>query len=92
MRRPEPLTPVQRLCAGVIAEFWRDLGRSPSFRELLHELDRRGWLEPRRRGQAYALRLTADTTLPPEEPVELTAAGRAVLVAGTVPVAGRASP
>lgn len=90
----EPLTPMQRFCLGVIAEFHADLGRSPTFRELRDELDLRslenvtrlvraltdkGHLRRRRRGARYALVPAADVVLPAEGPVEMTPAGEALL-------------
>ena len=90
-----PLTPLQRLCAGVIAEYWIVEGRSPTLDEICHELDlssrsqahrlveylnRKGWLRPRRRRHRYQLALAIpEFALPPEHEIELTAEGRSVL-------------
>lgn len=90
-----PLTPLQRLCAGVIAEYWIVEGRSPTLDEICHELDLRsrsqahrlvenlkfkGWLQPRRKRHRYQLALAVpELALPPEHDVVLTARGRSVL-------------
>lgn len=93
-RKPDPLTPLQRCCLGVIAEYHADFGRAPTFRELRDELDyrsmesihrlvtaltRKGWLRPRQRNAKYALIPTVDVVLPPEGPVAITPAGVAFL-------------
>lgn len=95
IRIPEPLTPLQRSCAGVIAEFQAYFGRSPTFQELADELDTgskgavsrlvdqltaKGWLRPRRPHAKYSLQLTvSEFHLPPEGPVEISGAGLALL-------------
>ncbi|WP_316978016.1 LexA family transcriptional regulator [Shumkonia mesophila] len=94
MRKLVPLSPIQSACLGVIAEYWADLRRAPTFRELRDELDYRsldsiarlvailtdkGWLRPRRPNAKHALIPAADVVLPPEGPVEMTTSGQAFL-------------
>ncbi|MDX9862180.1 MAG: hypothetical protein RBS99_14820 [Rhodospirillales bacterium] len=92
--KPEPLTPTQRDCLGVIAEYWADFGRAPTFRELKEEMNYaslysvarlvgiltdKGYLRQRRRNAKHALIPAVDVVLPPEGPVEMTPAGEAFL-------------
>lgn len=74
----KPLTPNERIVAGVIDRYWREHGRSPSVKEITFEaglatmsngyryvkqLGRKGWLHWRRKGVHYGLLLVAE--LPP---------------------------
>lgn len=93
--KPEPLTPLQRCCVGVIAEFHAYFGRSPTLGELADELDlssrsqahrlvtnltAKGWLRPHRPHAHFALTLTvSEVHLLAEGPVEITGAGLAHL-------------
>lgn len=96
VRKPDPLTPLQRDCLGVIIEYWADFGRSPSHSEITRELDLRSksnvnrilrileeksWIRRIGGGRHYSIKLLARLPALAEGPVEMTTAGRAFVEA-----------
>ncbi|MEX2450938.1 MAG: MarR family transcriptional regulator [Rhodospirillales bacterium] len=95
MRKRAPLTPLQYFTAGVIAEYWQQENRSPTFTEIAEELsissksgvhrlvtalERKGWLRRRRKGAQHSLQLTcARFQMPAEHSYSVMPESRVVL-------------